>query len=114
MNLNPLKKNNKKDAKRQIKKKPIPKKKKNANSKPDTKLKNSFEYSYGIIPTNFVNLSPEDQAKKVGQFLDILRVIDERIKITISKKMMNVIIEEQPRTMPVMQVHLESMIPPPY
>ena len=108
MKLNPLKKNNKKDTKRQIKKKPISKKRKKSSSS-TRKLRNFFEYSYAIIPTNFVNLSPEDQAKKIGQFLDILRVIDGRIKITISKKMMNVIIEGQSRTMPVMQVHLESM-----
>jgi len=94
------------------KKKSTPKKiKKRLCQLPDTKLKNSFEYSYGIIPTNFVNLSPENQTKKIGQFLDILRVIEDRIKITISKKMMNIIIEGQPRAMPVMQVHLESMEP---
>lgn len=110
MNLNLLKNNNKKVVKKIRKKKPIPKKriKKSSSSQ---KMKNSFEYSYAIIPTNFVNLSPENQAKKIGQFLDILRVIEDRIKITISKKMMNIIIEGQPRAMPVMQVHLESMEP---
>ena len=114
MNLNPLKKNNsKKDAKHVIKKKPVPKKrtKKKPVTSSTTKLKNSFEYSYAIIPTNFVNISIENQTKKIGQFLDILRVIEERIKITISKKMMNIVIEGKPRVMPVMQVHLESMEP---
>lgn len=94
------------------KKKSTPKKiKKRLYKLPDTKLKNSFEYSYGIIPTNFVNLSPENQTKKIGQFLDILRVIEDKIKITIFKKIMNIVIEGQLRAMPVMQVHLESMEP---
>ncbi|WP_316505588.1 VirB4 family type IV secretion system protein [Nitrosopumilus sp.] len=110
MILNPLKKNNKKDTKQQTQKKPIPKKRKKSSSS-TANLKNSFEYSYAIIPTNFVNLSVENQTKKIGQFLDILRVIEDRIKITISKKMMSIIIEAQPRVMPVMQVHLESMEP---
>ena len=110
MNLNPLKKNNKKYTKQQVKKKPIPKKRKKSSSS-TANLKNSFEYSYAIIPTNFVNLSVENQTKKIGQFLDILRVIEDRIKITISKKKMSIIIEGQSRVMPVMQVHLESMEP---
>ena len=74
MKLNLLK-NSKKD----VKKKPTPSKK--------STTKQQFEYSYAIIPTNFVNLSPENQMKKLGQFFDVLRVIENRIKITISKKM---------------------------
>ena len=89
--------------KTKVKKKPVAIKK--------SLSKNQFEYSYAIIPTNFVNLSAENQMKKLGQFFDILRVIEKPIKITISKKMMNVIIEGQSRAMPVMQVHLESVDP---
>ena len=105
MKLNPFE-NNKKTVKEQRKNKSFTAKKKTLSLS-----KKQFEYSYAIIPTNFVNLSPENQTKKIGQFFDILRVIEKPIKITISKKMMNVIIEGNSKAMPVMQVHLESMDP---
>ena len=70
-----------------------------------------FKYSYGIIPTNFVNLSEENQAQKMGQFFDILRVIEDKIKITMSRRMIPITVEGQTVNMPVMQVHLESHQP---
>ncbi len=70
-----------------------------------------FKYSYSIIPTNFVNLSEENQAQKMGQFFDILRVIEDRIKIITSRRMVPITVEGQTVDMPVMQVHLESHQP---
>ena len=70
-----------------------------------------FKYSYPIIPTNFVNLSEENQAQKLGQFNDILRVIEDRIKITMSRRLVSITVEGQITEMPVMQVHLESHHP---
>ncbi|WP_316505940.1 hypothetical protein [Nitrosopumilus sp.] len=61
-----------------------------------------FKYSYSIIPTNFVNLSEENQAQKLGQFNDILRVIEDRIKITMSRRLVPITVEEQITEMPVM------------
>ncbi|WP_316504463.1 hypothetical protein [Nitrosopumilus sp.] len=44
-----------------------------------------FAYSYFIVLTNFINLSEESQVQRMGQFFDILNVIDDRIKITMSR-----------------------------
>ena len=70
-----------------------------------------FAFSYSIIPTNFINLSEEAQIQRLGQFFDILNVIDDRIKITMSRRMVPITVEGQIQNMPVMQVHLESHTP---
>ncbi|MDH3658017.1 MAG: ATP-binding protein [Nitrosopumilus sp.] len=90
---------------------------KNNLNKPQTstsKKKSSphkFAFSYSIIPTNFINLSEEAQIQRLGQFFDILNVIDDRIKITMSRRMVPITVEGQIQNMPVMQVHLESHTP---
>jgi len=87
-------------------------KQKNTQNKPEPKTgKLQFQYSYSIMPTNFVNLSEESQAQKLGQFFDILRIIEDRIKITMSRRMVAITVEGQILEMPVMQVHLESHQP---
>jgi len=73
--------------------------------------KPQFQFSYSIIPTNFANLSNTNQNERLSKFFDILRVIQSKIKITMSRSMMPIIVEEQTITMPVMQVHLESNEP---
>ena len=70
-----------------------------------------FAFSYSIIPTNFINLSEEAQIQRLGQFFDILNVIDDRIKITMSRRIVPITVEGQIQNMPVMQVHLESHAP---
>ena len=80
------------------------KKNNSQNNKPSDQ---QFKYSYSIILTNFVNLSEENQAQKLGQFNDILRVIEDRIKITMSRRIVAITVEGQITEMPVMQVHLE-------
>ena len=77
----------------------------------NNKSPQQFKYSYSIIPTNFVNLSEENQTQKLGQFNDILRVIEDRIKITMSRRIVPITVEGQITEMPVMQVHLESHQP---
>ena len=84
-------------------------KKNGQSNKPSTDQQ--FKYSYSIIPTNFVNLSEEHQMQKLGQFNDILRVIEDRIKITMSRRIVPITVEGQITEMPVMQVHLESHQP---
>ncbi|MGI9567626.1 MAG: helicase HerA domain-containing protein, partial [Nitrosopumilus sp.] len=82
------------------------------NNKQNNKLSDQqFKYSYSIIPTNFINLSEKHQAQKLGQFNDILRVIEDRIKITMSRRLVAITVEGQITEMPVMQVHLESHQP---
>ena len=61
--------------------------KQNIQNTKSVESKLQFKYSYSIIPSNFVNLSEENQAQKMGQFFDILRVIEDRIKITMSRRM---------------------------
>ena len=81
---------------------PIPKKKKKSTE---------FTYSYSIIPTNFINISEESQVQRLGQFFDILNVIDDKIKITMSRRIIPITVEGQIQNMPVMQVHVESHVP---
>jgi len=82
--------------------------KNNPNKKPSPY---KFAFSYSIIPTNFINLSEEAQIQRLGQFFDILNVIDDRIKITMSRRIVPITVEGQIQNMPVMQVHLESHTP---
>jgi len=70
-----------------------------------------FTYSYSIIPTNFINISEESQVQRLGQFFDILNVIDDKIKITMSRRIIPITVEGQIQNMPVMQVHVESHVP---
>ena len=82
------------------------------NNTPQKKKKpTNFPYSYSIIPTNFINLSEESQVQRLGQFFDILNVIDDRIKITMSRRIIPITVEGQIQNMPVMQVHVESHAP---
>jgi len=75
------------------------------------KLTPHFEYGYIITPGNFLNLSEENKQKKLGQFFDVLRVIEKPVRITMSKKIMPITIEGKQKPMPVMQVHIESNEP---
>ena len=84
------------------------------DAKPNKKKRrssNDFPYSYSIIPTNFINLSEEAQVQRLGQFFDILNVIDDKIKITMSRRIIPITVEGQIQNMPVMQVHVESHVP---
>ena len=85
--------------------------KKQISSPSKKKCSNDFAFSYSIIPTNFINLSEESQVQKLGQFFDILNVIDDRIKITMSRRIIPITVDGQIQQMPVMQVHIESHVP---
>jgi len=87
------------------------KKKQQTSSSKKKSSPHKFAFSYSIIPTNFINLSEEAQIQRLGQFFDILNVIDDRIKITMSRRMVPITVEGQIQNMPVMQVHLESHMP---
>ncbi len=84
---------------------------KTENNKSFTDAKHQFQFSYSIIPTNFANLSETNQAEKLGKFFDILRVIQDKIKITLSRRDIVTIVEGHQVVMPVIQVHLESYEP---
>ena len=86
-------------------------KKKQLTSYKEKTSSHKFAFSYSIIPTNFINLSEEAQIQRLGQFFDILNVIDDRIKITMSRRIVPITVEGQVQNMPVMQVHLESHTP---
>ena len=81
------------------------------SSNANKKLTPFFEYSYIITPGNFLNLSEENKQKKLGQFFDVLRIIESPVRITMSKKTMLITIEGKEKPMPVMQVHIESNEP---
>ena len=82
-----------------------------SSSNANKKLTPFFEYSYIITPGNFLNLSEENKQKKLGQFFDVLRIIESPVRITMSKKIMLITIEGKEKPMPVMQVHIESNEP---
>ena len=83
----------------------------NSSSNANKKITPFFEYGYIITPGNFLNLSEENKQKKLGQFFDVLRIIESPVRITISKKIMPITIEGKEKPMPVMQVHIESNEP---
>jgi len=87
------------------------KKKQQTSSSKKKSSPHKFAFSYSIIPTNFINLSEEAQIQRLGQFFDILNVIDDRIKITMSRRLVPITVGGQIQNMPVMQVHLESHAP---
>ena len=80
-------------------------------SNANKKLTPFFEYGYIITPGNFLNLSEKNKQKKLGQFFDVLRIIESPVRITMSKKIMLITIEGKEKPMPVMQVHIESNEP---
>ena len=82
-----------------------------SSSNANKKFTPFFEYGYIITPGNFLNLSEENKQKKLGQFFDVLRIIESPIRITMSKKIMLITIEGKEKPMPVMQVHIESNEP---
>ena len=84
---------------------------KQKNTTQPNSSKPRFQFSYSIIPTNFVNLSETNQAEKLGKFFDILRIIQDKVKITLSRRGIAVTVEGQQVIMPVMQAHLESNEP---
>ena len=82
-----------------------------SSNKQKKKNSNNFAYSYSIIPTNFINISEESQVQRLGQFFDILNVIDDKIKVTMSRRIIPITVEGQIQNMPIMQVHVESHVP---
>ena len=75
-------------------------------------MKNKLKkYHYTITPTNFVTLPDEKQRKKLGEFFDILRVIEQEIHIIFSRKMLPVPIEGKMTDMPIIQIQISSKEP---
>ncbi len=70
-------------------------------SNANKKLTPFFEYGYIITPGNFLNLSEENKQKKLGQFFDVLRIIESPIRITMSKKIILITIEGKEKPIPV-------------
>lgn len=72
---------------------------------------NTFLYNYTVTPTNFVTLPQDKQRKKIGEFFDMLRVIQKPIKIRLARKILAVPIEGQVIGMPILQLYVSSNEP---
>ncbi len=70
-----------------------------------------FKYFYTVTATNFITLPEEKQVRKLGEFFDILRVIEKRIHIIFSRKMLPVPIEGVITDMPIIQIQISSQEP---
>lgn len=64
-----------------------------------------------MTATNFVTLPEEKQIRKLGEFFDILRVIEKEIHVIFSRKMLPVPIEGQMTDMPIIQIQISSYEP---
>ena len=67
-----------------------------------------FKYFYTVTATNFITLPEEKQVRKLGEFFDILRVIEKEIHIIFSRKMLPVPIDGQMTDMPIIQIQISS------
>ncbi|QLH07095.1 VirB4 family type IV secretion system protein [Nitrosopumilus ureiphilus] len=70
-----------------------------------------FKYFYTVTATNFITLPEEKQVRKLGEFFDILRVIEKEIHIIFSRKMLPVPIEGVITDMPIIQIQMSSQEP---
>ena len=69
---------------------------------------NHFKYHYTVTPTNFVTLPEAKQRKKIGEFFDILRVIQKPIRIRLARKILTIPVDGQMVGMPILQIYVSS------
>ena len=72
---------------------------------------NKFSYYYTVTPTNFVTLPEAKQRKKIGEFFDLLRVIQKPIRIKLSRKILDIPVDGQMVGMPILQLYISSNEP---
>ena len=70
-----------------------------------------FSYHYTVTPGNFVTLPEPKQRKKIGQFFDLLRVLQKPIKIRMARKILPVPVDGNTVGMPIPQLYLSSSEP---
>ncbi len=70
-----------------------------------------FSYHYTVTPTNFVTLPEEKQRKKLGEFFDLLRVIQKPIRIRLARKVLTIPVDGRMVGMPILQLYVSSMDP---
>ena len=70
-----------------------------------------FSYHYTVTPTNFVTLPEAKQRKKIGEFFDLLRIIQKPIRIRLTRKILPVPIDGQTVGMPILQLYVSSYEP---
>ncbi len=68
-------------------------------------------YHYTITPSNFVTLPEAKQRKKIGEFFDLLRVIQRPIKIRLTRKILPVPVDGRTVGMPILQLYISSHEP---
>ena len=70
-----------------------------------------FSYHYTVTPTNFVTLPEAKQRKKIGEFFDMLRVIQKPIRIRLARKVLPVPVDGKTVGMPILQLYISSCEP---
>ena len=68
----------------------------------------NFQYHYTVTPSNFVTLPESKQKKKLGEFFDILRIIQKPIRIRLARKILTVPVGGKMIGMPILQIHISS------
>ncbi len=76
-------------------------------------LKNptKFDYSYSIIPTNFMILSDKKQLRKLSDFFGLLLTLEKNIMITLTRVPIMVPYKGKETRMDVLQVLIDSVEP---
>jgi len=74
-------------------------------------MRQTFGYHYTITPTNFVTLPESKQCKKIGEFFDMLRIIQKPIQIRLARKILTVPIDGNMVGMPILQIYVSSNEP---
>ncbi len=70
-----------------------------------------FSHHYTVTPTNFVTLPEAGRRRKIGAFLDLLRMVRGPLRIRLTRKFLTVPVGGADAPMPVLQLYLSSTEP---
>lgn len=70
-----------------------------------------FDHFYSITPTNFMILSDEKQLRKLGDFFQLLRILQKQVMITLTRTTIMVPYKGKETRMDVLQVLVDSTEP---
>ncbi len=68
----------------------------------------NFDHFYSITPTNFMILSDDKQFRKLGDFFQLLRILQKQVTITLTRTPIMVPYKGKETRMDVLQVYLDS------
>ena len=71
----------------------------------------NFDHFYSITPTNFMILSDDKQFRKLGDFFQLLRILQKQVMITLTRTPIMVPYKGKETRMDVLQVYLDSTEP---